>query len=124
MDPLDQCSSQDDKQVRNRSINGCDEVTFSTETDEYLLPKRYWDEMTGKELTASMDTEARGEEIGHIKNHKVYKKVPIGQSWAETGKRPIGTRWIDINKGYEKVPDYRSRFVAQELKIRRSSKRK
>ena len=33
-----------------------------------------------------------------------------------TGKAPIGTRWIDINKGDEKAPEYRSRLVAQEIK--------
>ena len=33
-----------------------------------------------------------------------------------TGKAPVGTRWIDVNKGDQDHPDYRSRIVAQEIK--------
>ena len=102
-----------DANLRARTVNGCDEVTFSTEVSEVLLPQRYYDEMAGKELKSNLVDTARGEEVGHIKSHKVYQKVPVSQSWAEIGKGPIGTRWIDINKGDERVPDYRSRFVAQ-----------
>ena len=32
------------------------------------------------------------------------------------GKDPIGTRWIDVNKGDDDNPEYRSRLVAQEIK--------
>ena len=35
--------------------------------------------------------------------------------WDETGKEPIGTRWVDVNSGDEVNPDYRSRLVAQEI---------
>ena len=34
----------------------------------------------------------------------------------ETGKPPIGTRWVDTNKGDDRCPKVRSRIVAQELK--------
>jgi hypothetical protein len=42
--------------------------------------------------------------------------VPIEECWANTGKEPIGTRWVDVNKGDEANPEYRSRLVAQEIK--------
>ena len=32
-----------------------------------------------------------------------------------TGKKPIGTRWVDVNKGDEDNPEYRSRLVAKEI---------
>ena len=47
---------------------------------------------------------------------KVYIKVAIEQCLKETGKRPIGTRWVDTNKGDKIKPKIRSRLVAQELK--------
>ena len=47
--------------------------------------------------------------------HGVYKKVPIKECYDKAGKEPIGTRWVDINKGDEAAPEYRSRLVAQEL---------
>ena len=34
-----------------------------------------------------------------------------------TGKPPIGTRWIDINKGDSVRTNYRSRLVAKEFKV-------
>ena len=43
-------------------------------------------------------------------------KVPIEECWANTGKEPIGTRWVDVSKGDEANPEYRSRLVAQEIK--------
>ena len=46
----------------------------------------------------------------------VYKKVPLSKRTSATGKRPIGVRWIDINKGDDLVPECRSRIVAQEIK--------
>ena len=47
----------------------------------------------------------------------VYVKVPISQCIERTGKRPIGTRWVDVNKGDSAKPKVRSRLVAQELNL-------
>ena len=33
-----------------------------------------------------------------------------------TGKAPIGCKWVDVNKGDEQNPEYRSRLVATEVK--------
>ena len=35
----------------------------------------------------------------------------------QSSKAPIGTRWVDINKGDNVHPEYWSRIVAQELKV-------
>ena len=45
----------------------------------------------------------------------LYTKVPIQQCYERTGKAPISTRWIDINKGDQENPNYRSRLVAREI---------
>ena len=45
----------------------------------------------------------------------VYEKVDVAESWKETGKAPIAVRWVDINKGDSKEPNYRSRLVAKEF---------
>ena len=39
------------------------------------------------------------------------------QCWDNTGKAPIGVRWVDINKGDDINPEYRSRLVAKEFKL-------
>ena len=50
-----------------------------------------------------------------FKKHSVYIKVPLEECRRETGKEPIGTRWVDVNKGDRENPEYRSRLVAQEI---------
>ena len=47
---------------------------------------------------------------------KVYDKVPNEECWEQTGRAPIATRWIDVNKGGTARPNYRSRLVAKEFK--------
>ena len=46
----------------------------------------------------------------------VYKRVPISECWARTKRKPIGVRWVDVNKGTDECPNYRSRLVAKEIK--------
>ncbi len=46
---------------------------------------------------------------------KVYEYDTIDNALAKTGKKPIGVRWVDINKGDNTHPDYRSRLVAKEI---------
>ena len=59
---------------------------------------------------------ARKEEMLTFQQHGVYVKRPISECIEQTGKRPIGIRWVDVNKGDEQEPEYRSRLVAKEIK--------
>ena len=70
--------------------------------------------MTGANLDGEKVTRARWEEPGEVRKHKVYAKVPISKCIRATGKKPIGTRWIDISKGDGLHPDYRPRLAAKE----------
>ena len=54
--------------------------------------------------------------MGEFAKHAVYKKVPIEECWNATGAAPIGTRWVDVNKGDERNPEHRSRLLAKEIK--------
>merc|ERR1711888_573137 len=77
--------------------------------------KQYWGDLSGKPLIPELVKKARLEELGEIAKHKVYEKVPLDECWKATGQPPIGTRWVDANKGDDQNPDYRSRLVAQEI---------
>ena len=46
---------------------------------------------------------------------KLYDKVLVAEFWGKTGKGPISIKWIDIIKGYDRHPKYRSRNVAREI---------
>ena len=74
------------------------------------------DDLTGANLDPKLVAEARREEIRYFKSRGVYEKVPIEESWHQTGKAPIAVRWVDINKGDEVYKNYRSRLVAKEFR--------
>ena len=61
----------------------------------------YWDETSGKQLDQEEVIKARMEEMQYVREHEVYVKVPIQEWHDNTGKAPIRTRWLDINKGDE-----------------------
>ena len=74
-----------------------------------------YDDLTGAELDPSLMKAARKEEIAFFRGRKVYEKVDVAESWRVTGAGPIGVRWVDINKGDNVNPKYRSRLVAKEF---------
>merc|ERR1711888_502578 len=80
--------------------------------------KQYWGDLSGKPLIPELVEKARLEELGEIAKHDVYEKVPLDECWKTTGQPPIGTRWVDVNKGDDQNPDYRSILVAQEIKLK------
>ena len=48
-------------------------------------------------------------------------KVPISEARSRTGRPPISVRWVDVNKGDDMVPNYRSRLAARQMKALDSS---
>ena len=46
----------------------------------------------------------------------VWTKVYREECLRVTGKPPVKLRWIDVNKGDDTCPNYRSRIVAKEIK--------
>ena len=76
---------------------------------------KYYDDRTGNSLDPEKVKQARMEEIEEVRKQQVYKMVPISECLARTGRKPIGVRWVDINKGDDDNPNYRSRIVAQEF---------
>ena len=76
----------------------------------------FYDDLTGELLNFEQVIKARSDEIHEFRSHNVYTKVPIKECYDKTGKGPIGGKWIDINKGDVDLPDYRSRYVAKEIK--------
>ena len=75
----------------------------------------YHDDMSGGRLDPAAVIKAREEEMSFIRSYNVYVKVPIEESYRETGKGPVSTKWLDTNKGDSVHPNIRSRFVAREI---------
>ena len=64
---------------------------------------------------------------GHKLDHAMAKKTRTSEIWVSPAKVPraeaiangckvMSTRWMDVNKGDDKAPNYRSRFVGREIK--------
>ena len=62
-------SVQEEKDMTILGINGID--AFDQEEFEV---KRYWDDLSGKELDAKLIKEARAEEMREFKKHGAYEK--------------------------------------------------
>ena len=78
--------------------------------------RQYYDNLSGEKLDPDLVKKARAEEMNEFAKYGVYEKVPLSECRMKTGAEPIGVRWVDVNKGDAKAPEYRSRLVAQELK--------
>ena len=74
------------------------------------------DDLTKQVLKDVLVEEARAKELAYFHSKGVWLKVPIGRVRAATGRPPITVRWVDVNKGDEQNPNYRSRLVARQLK--------
>ena len=83
------------------------EENFGIDPEEPL----YWDNVSGKPLDTAKVQEARREECQVIDAMGVWEVID-----RPANERVISTRWVDVNKGDETHPKYRSRFVARELK--------
>ena len=76
----------------------------------------FWDSVSGVPLKPQLVKRAREEEMREFSKHGVYVKVPVKECLERTGRKPIGVKWVDINKGDEESPEYRSRLVAKGIK--------
>ena len=73
------------------------------------------DELTGEELPPELVKCGRAEECAFMESWGVWQEVPVSECWQRTGRKPTGTRWVDVNKGDVENPDVRCRLVAQEV---------
>ncbi len=76
----------------------------------------YRDDLTGQVLRDDLVKAARAVELAYFHSKKVWTKVPKSRARASSGRAPISVRWVDVNKGDDIHPNYRSRLVARQLK--------
>ena len=72
-------------------------------------------------LKDSLVRYARAVELAFFHSKRVWIKVPQSEARRQTGKPAISVRCVDVNKGDDMVPNYRSRLVARQLKARDTS---
>ena len=79
----------------------------------------FMDEKTGAQLDTKAVKMARAEEIQFMKTEiDLYVDVSEEECWEHTGKAPVSTKWVDVNKGTAQDPDIRCRLVARDFRPR------
>ena len=91
-------------------------VDAQHDDEEFDHVWKAWDDVTGGELKPSLVRAARREEMAYVEKMSVYEVRPKADCWNLTGAAPIQNRWVDINKGDNVQPKYRSRWVAQQIR--------
>ena len=77
----------------------------------------YRDALTGQPLIPALVQEARRKELQYFAEKAVWKLRPRAEAYASMGKPPITVKWVDVNKGDDDSPNYRSRLVAREIRL-------
>ena len=86
------------------------------ELDEYAEElQNAYDSISGVRLDPELLSASRKVEIDFMNRLEVYRKRP--RNWAkDKGIHVIPTKWVEVNKGDDKRPEYRSRLCGKELK--------
>ena len=80
-------------------------------TKEFGYSGKYKDAITGQTLKDELVMQARREELQYFTAKGVWLKKPKGEARRRTGRSPISVKWVDVNKGDQMNPDWRSRQV-------------
>ena len=76
----------------------------------------YKDALTGQPLVPALVHAARREELEYFNSMKVWELRSCEEARRQQGKPPISVKWVDVNKGDDLTPRYRSRLVAREVR--------
>jgi hypothetical protein len=79
--------------------------------------ERFVDDITGQPLDPELCRIARKAELDYFRSKSVWSLRPIKEAWRLTGRPPISVRWVEVNKGDDNNPKYRSRLVAREIRM-------
>ena len=77
----------------------------------------YMDALTGQPLIKEMVEAARRKELEYFASKAVWQLRPRAEAYSKMGKPPIIVKWVDVNKGDDESPNYRSRLVAREIRL-------
>ena len=80
--------------------------------------QEFRDRSTGLPLNPGMVKKSRQIEMQHVVELKVLEDSDRDACMAVTGRPPIPTDWVDINKGNSLRPNYRGRLVCQATRGR------
>ena len=81
------------------------------------FPLAAWDDISSAKLDPDMVIAARRLEMEYAEMKPVWRKIARKLAKAK-GWKIVKSMWLDINKGDEANPNYRSRYVGKEFNDR------
>jgi hypothetical protein len=108
-----------DEQSKKVTVYGLEvnqEVDPVANNDDQL----YHDDRTGKTLNAKLVEIAEREEIDFMEKLGVGVESTLDECWSMTGKPPVSTKFVRVNKGGDEAPDVRARLCARDFKFKGS----
>ena len=81
------------------------------------------DTKTGEILDPGLVAVARSEEMRYMDDIAIFEDACDEECNAKTGKPPVDTKWVDVNKGTLHEPVIRCRLVARDFKPKGESAR-
>ena len=69
----------------------------------------------GEILEQELVQMAKEEELDNVEKFGVYKDATIEECFVETGRAPVGTKWVDVDKGTAENPNIPCRLVARDV---------
>ena len=72
--------------------------------------------VTGDILEPRLVAAARSEETRYMNDIGMFEDATDEECLTNTGKPPVDTKWVDVNKGSRQDPVVRSRLVARDFK--------
>ena len=116
----DMHDDDDSKDVDMNEVKAEDlAVNLEDEGDE--MYSESW-EAEAEELDEEKVAEARSEEVGFMHGIGVWKASTAAECWEKTGKPPVTTKWVDVNKGRDGEVIVRSRLVARDFRVKGDSR--
>ena len=76
-----------------------------------------YDDVHGGTLPTYLVKSARKKELRYLQERSVYRYATVADCLRCTGRKPLGLKWIDTNKGSVNAPEVRSRLVCQEIRL-------
>ena len=108
------CETCGDRNAWERVHQCCKEQCARNLNALQAFPFAAWDDISAAPLDPGKVVEAGKLEIAYAEKKPVWKKI-LRSTAKEKGWKIIKSRWIDINKGDDDNPNYRSRMVGKEF---------
>ena len=104
----------DDKVLEDMEIG----ILDINQEEDFYFGGWAMDDLSGKELDRKAVDGARREELQFMMDLGVWEPATLDECMKQTGKPPVTTKWVDVDKGRDGSIVVRSRLVARDFKTK------